>query len=307
MKTERRHELQTNTLADWTGQHIEQMRPHGKKVLGAAILGAAIIITAVVLVSDRQDAKQLAWNDFYLAFALRDREALAKVSQNHPGTKVALWAQKSQADLDLSSGLTALYTNRDEAYRLLGEARQSYGDVVDRAAGDDQLLVPALLGLAQVNEATNNLDKARDYYQKLVQQYAGTSEAEQAASRLEALKDPEEQQFYAWFDRQKPSLGSSSLPQLPGMPDDLSRLPDRPDIPIFTPLGKGAAGESTPAESLPGAPTSKSTTSGDPGAASSATTTDAPAVPQPSNPSPAPPALPSSAPSSSPASGGSPN
>jgi hypothetical protein len=175
---------------------------------------------------------------------------LASVSKTHPGTKVALWAQKSQADMDLSSGLSALYTNRDEAYRLLDDARQAYNSVVDQASDDPELMVTALLGLANVSEATNNLDKARDYYQKLAQQFANTAEASQAASRLAALKSPEEQQFYRWFDKQKPLPPSPTLPNVPGMPDDLSRLPDKPDLPLFTPAG-GGAGSAPPAEGPP--------------------------------------------------------
>ena len=39
MKTERRHELQTNELADWLGHQFEHVKPHGKTILAASILG----------------------------------------------------------------------------------------------------------------------------------------------------------------------------------------------------------------------------------------------------------------------------
>ena len=52
MKTERRHELQTNQLADWIGHQYDHVKPHTKTILAAAILSTAVIITAMVLMQD---------------------------------------------------------------------------------------------------------------------------------------------------------------------------------------------------------------------------------------------------------------
>ena len=43
MKSERRHELQTNALADWIGEAIERIRPYQTTLLGVALLVMLLI------------------------------------------------------------------------------------------------------------------------------------------------------------------------------------------------------------------------------------------------------------------------
>lgn len=232
MKTERRHELQTNKLADWLGNHLEQLRPHGKKILAFAILGAAVIVTGVMIAKDRQAATAMAWNDFYIAQAGRDREALANVAKSHSGTVVALWAKQSQGDVDLTDGISALYIDRDDAFRSLDDAKQAYTEVVNKGSAYPELMRHSLFGLAQANEATSNLEKAKDFYQKVAQQFPDSPVAVEARERLNAIQNPQVEKFYNWFARQKPKPRSSmpSLPNLPGMPDNLTTLPDSADL-----------------------------------------------------------------------------
>lgn len=263
MKTERRHELQTNKLADWTGHQLEHIRPHGKLVLGVAILGAAVVITAIVLIKDSQAAQSRAWNDYYLALGARDRDALASVAKTHDGTDVALWALQSQADIDLASGIAALYTNRDDAFRSLNDARDAYTAVLQHGGLEEGLRRHCMLGLAQAHEGSSNLDKARQHYREVVGQFPGTPEAQQAAARLSELENPQVEKFYSWFARQKPSLGPPS--SLPGMPDDLTDLPDRPDGPLL-PLPSSSPSQPDQG-SAPVSPTPEA--SGSPGPSSS--------------------------------------
>jgi len=91
MKTERRHELQHNQLADWIGNQVGQVQQHTKTILAAVILGSAVIIAAFVILSDRKAAQAAAWTEFNLAFSSRDPVALADVAKRHTGTDVALW------------------------------------------------------------------------------------------------------------------------------------------------------------------------------------------------------------------------
>ncbi|MGE3779731.1 MAG: hypothetical protein AB7F89_21260 [Pirellulaceae bacterium] len=309
MKTERRHELQTNKLADWTGHQMEQLRPHGKMILGAAILGTVVIVTAIVLINDSHAAQEQAWNDYYLALGAGDRDALANVAKAHAGTEVAWWALQSQADMDLTSGIAALYTNRSDAQRALDDAQDGYEEILAKAADGGEMQRHALLGLAQVHESRANLDKARETYEKLISQFPGTPEASQASRRLGELKDPQVAGFYTWFDRQQPKPATSSafpnLPDLPGLPgslpalpDNLTDLPDRPDGPLLpssdaaaTPSSTvpSSAGPSTPAPSAqpPAAPGEKVLTPESPSAPTSPTG-GAPSASAPGGETPAP-------------------
>ena len=108
MKTERRHELQTNVLADWLGHHVEQLRPHSKTI---TIAVAAVIITALVgayMVSFQATQASAGWSDYYAAVFEQSSERLETVAQIHSGTLPAVWARLSEADLELAQGMQML-------------------------------------------------------------------------------------------------------------------------------------------------------------------------------------------------------
>ena len=46
MRTERRHELQTNALADWIGSKTQQVQPYSRVVVGA-VIAVAVVIFAI--------------------------------------------------------------------------------------------------------------------------------------------------------------------------------------------------------------------------------------------------------------------
>jgi hypothetical protein len=268
MKTERRHELQTNQLADWIGHQFDHMKPHGKTILAAGILGAAVIVAAWVILADRQAERESAWTEFHVALGARDSLALADVAKRHAGTEVALWARQAQADLDLNRGIAALYTNRDDATFALRDSRKGYTDVIAEATSHPELMQHSLFGLGQAQEASGNLDGARDSYQQVVQQFPNSAVAKEAGGRLTAIKDPEVAKWYSWFSKQKPRPSSQfSMPSIPGLPDDLTKLPDKPDLPpapeggVVTPATDASAtpapAAATPAPSAPADAASK--------------------------------------------------
>jgi hypothetical protein len=232
MKTERRHELQTNQLADWIGHRFEHVKTHGKTIVAAAILGAAVIIAAAVILKDREAAQSAAWTEFHIGLAANDTAILADVAKQHPGTAVALWAKQAEADMDLTRGIDALFINREDAMLALSDARKRYGEVIAGAGSIPELMQKALFGMAKAQEASTNLDEAKNYYKQVADKFPDTPIAKEAAKRLTALNDSETVKWYSWFGRQKPRASTrSSLPNIPGMPDDLTTLPDSSNLP----------------------------------------------------------------------------
>ena len=140
MKTERRHELQKNQLADWIGHQYDHVRPHGKTILAASILGAAVIIAAMVIMQDREASQDTAWTDFHLYAGARDSASLGELAKQHSGTPVGLWAREAQARLDLERGTAALYTNREDAMMALNDARKGFAEVVAGSTSKPELL-----------------------------------------------------------------------------------------------------------------------------------------------------------------------
>lgn len=234
MKTERRHELQTNELADWIGHQFEHVKPHGKTILAASILGTAVVCVAFILLKDRETARESAWIEFNVAYGARDSAALAEVANRHPGTQVALLARQAQADLDLGRGISSLYSNRDDALFALSDARRAYTEVIAGSMSFPEIQRHALFGMAQAQEASSNLDEAKNYYEQVATRYPDSSMGREAEARLDALKNPETAKWYAWFSKQKPKPSSplsGGGANIPGLQGNLLDLPDRPDLP----------------------------------------------------------------------------
>lgn len=303
MKTERRHELQKNELADWIGHQFDRVRPHGKTILAASILGAAVIIAAMVILQDREVSQDTAWTDFHMYAGSRDSSALAELAKQHSGTQVGLWAREAQARLDLERGIASLYTNRDDAMMALNDARKGFADVVAGATSKPELLQLALFGLGEAQEAAGNLDAAREYYQQVSEKFPDTVIGKQAASRLKTLKDPKVVSFYNWFAKQKPRPSSQfsmpgmpnmqNMPGTPGLPADLHPLPDLPDLPPAPEGSPVTAPADVPTSPAPGSPPKGDSSARPSGASAEPPAPDAPgkAAP-PSAAAPQPPAAP---------------
>jgi hypothetical protein len=233
MKTERRHELQTNALADWLGKHVEQVRPYAKGILAIALIVVAAAIAGTYISRNQATQSRLGWNEFYRAFGQRSAEDLEEVAASHSGTEAAVWAKQAEADIQLAEGIRDLYINRDLAKKSLEKARQSYL-FVKELASDGLLKDRALFGLAQVHESLAELDQARNFYAELASGAPNSALGAEAGRRLDALNEPATEKWYNWFANQTPRPPTSSgLPTGPGMPNlplDLGSLPDRPDI-----------------------------------------------------------------------------
>ena len=255
MKTERRHELQKNDLADWLGKHIDQIRPYSKVLMGVVLLAAAGAVAGMFIRRDQAIRDRQSWNDYYEAFGQRDVDALQEVAERHPGTEAAIWASQAAADVQLAQGIGDLYVSRDSAKKALEAAQKGY-ETVEALARDEMLKQRAWFGLAQVYESLSDIPKARDYYNRLATNAPESALGREAKRRLETLNEDATEKWYNWFSHQKPHPRLPSSQGLPGGPDtsnfplDLGNLPDRPDISI----PHGAAPAEEPAAPAAGPP-----------------------------------------------------
>ena len=90
MKAERRHELQTNALADWLAKTIQKVQPHANTILIGALL-VIVAIVAVVMLSGRSSGRSDgAWNEYFQATIYEDPEKRLKdvscVAERPPAT-----------------------------------------------------------------------------------------------------------------------------------------------------------------------------------------------------------------------------
>lgn len=250
MKTQRRHELQTNELADRIGHYLQQAKPYSRHI-GLGLLAAVLIVGAsLYLINQQAVAHGVSWSEFLRAFHSFDPKALAEVGKIHEGTAAALWARQSAGDFDLAEGARLLYRDRKEAARLLEEAETSYLYVEKQGAKYPLLVDRARFGLAQVYESMSRVDKAREYYEKVSQTAKDSVLGTAARQRAERLNDKAVERWYAWFERQEPPPPPSTTPGAkatePKVPADLDTLPDKPDLP--TAPAEPAAKPAVPSE-----------------------------------------------------------
>lgn len=233
MKKQRRHELQTNVLADYLGKHLQQIKPYYTHITFGVVLVAVLCVGAIYYMNKQWSRSGVSWGDYFDAFGARDARALEEVGKIHGGTTAALWAQQAAGDIKLATGAGLLYSDREEAEDSLKDAEDLFLAVEAGAAGDPMLVQRARMGLAQVYESLFKVERAQEYYEKVAESAPDSAFGKMAQRRIAQLSDPSLQRWYAWFERQEPVApggATGSAGDGPSVSDDLDTLPDRPNL-----------------------------------------------------------------------------
>jgi hypothetical protein len=234
MKTQRRHELQTNQLADRIGVYIQKVRPYQKPIL-YGLATVAVLGGAVLYLSSLQQAKAGAsWEDYFGAMVEQQPEALAEVARLHSGSTAALWARQAAGDMKLSTGAMLLFRDRNEARKNLKDAEKEFLAVEQDGARYPMLLQRARYGLAQVYESLCEVDKARDYYKKVASAEPDSALGQLAQRRHDEIAGQDPERWFAWFEKQVPKTPVapvSATGQEPSTPFDLEAPAETPDLP----------------------------------------------------------------------------
>lgn len=233
MKTERRHELATNDLADWLGDKIEELKPYSTAIWGT-ILAVVAVIFAFIYWSRNSEARlERTWDSYFNASRENAPEDLKSVAETYPEAPAGLWARLTLADMRLTSGVDALFNDHQASQEALKEAIEAYEFVIKHAPSDSLLVERATFGLGEAYESQNELDKARTQYETVEKNWPGGAFSTQAKQRLNDLNKPATKQFYDWFAKQeprkKPATGSGlSLPTGDKPAFDASKLEEHP-------------------------------------------------------------------------------
>lgn len=248
MKSERRHELQHNELADRLGLWMDRVRPYARHAL---IVGTVLLLAGVASFYFRQQSAQRrveAWDQYFAAVNARTDQALLNVAQNYPGTEAAHWALILLADNNLTAGTNALFEDRAAARERLRQAIDRYQLVRDETPAGSMLQQRAVFGLARAHEGLNELEKAREEYSALAQLDSSGIYTDLARERLHDLERQPTRAFYDWFAAQNPQPKPAPGSQF-NQPD--FKFESLPDEPLFQPSNPLDSSSSSSEPALP--------------------------------------------------------
>lgn len=231
MKSERRHHLQQNELAEqidkakhWAEPYIV---PALVGVIGLAVAYAAYNLFAASSVSKRSEATyELLMGTIPQPGVGEDPESYQQIATNFADSASGEIAKLFQADVLLQRGVAALYRDREEANTLLADAEEAY-QTVAKSTSISLLKSRASYGLALSLESQGKVAEAKEAYEVVVTLNESAEMTKLAEERIAALDRPQIQEFVTWFSEQKPSAFDPLPP--PGVPSG-SLLPDSPDI-----------------------------------------------------------------------------
>lgn len=256
MNSERRHELQQNALADMLGGQIKKIEPYTKLIA----VGVAIAVFGGLAIGFYRSAEVGARSDATLELLQNsgtvDPDALASVGDRYADTGAGALAKLLQADALLSDGIAGLFNDREAAAGQLDEALKQY-TLVAQTSKDTLLQSRANFGVARTLESKGEIDKAVSAYNRVIELGESDAIATAARNRIDHLKSPMTQEFFAWFEKQDFTPPDPSAP--PALPSGVS-LPDLPDLdlPDVSPLnvpdelkGDAASGDAPGEMALP--------------------------------------------------------
>jgi hypothetical protein len=219
MKSEHRHELETNWLAHHLADFIDRVRPYGPTIFGV-LIAAAVAMFGVSYFSTSSTARQSeAWNTYNEAVSglipnvLKLRESAAE----YPDSPMQQWADITWADGQVWMAARAYIQNRAAAMEALNLAEGAYTSLL--AESDDQRLANrAHFGMGRVYELRNDLEKAREEYGKVEGDFKPLAEL-----RAEDLAKPKVKETYDWLaTAEAPRRALPTGPGTPGQRPDFS-------------------------------------------------------------------------------------
>ena len=232
MKTERRHELQTNELADWLGETIERVAPYSRAIVASVLAVAVLTIVMTVLSKQRTSEQTRAWDKVNEAWEpLVDENNTVELQQavkQYSGTSAGVWGRLALANVQLSEGVNQMFTDRQKSKESLHDAIDNYSEVLKNTK-EPLLLQQATLGLGKAYESDNQFRPASQEYEKVINNWPNSPYATLARGRLEDLRTQSTEDFYRWFAAHTPAPPVPS----PGLrpPFDHSRLaPDESEF-----------------------------------------------------------------------------
>ncbi len=290
MKSDHRHELKTNELADWIAHFPEWARQNRTTLIAAGAIVLLVLIVYFVrfyrgnLVSVRSQtrltslvaevpqqisrvanaAAQDRDESYVLVQSQKDLQDFADKSSNSDMAALALIERGAALRAEVHYRLSEI--SRDDLIKQIGQAQASYQQALDRKPSSPALAAAALYGLGLCQEELGNFDKAGEIYREVAQkpEYAGTTAQASAAYRLKVMNDYKTDLVFRPAPPKPVAVPTPAGPVQPGaasapmvLPAPVPVGPVAPSVPKTeaTPAPAPAPQPAAPVPAIPPAPT----------------------------------------------------
>jgi predicted negative regulator of RcsB-dependent stress response len=208
MKSEERHKLQQNELADYLAKALEKTKPYQNAILGCVILLLAVYILYSIWSKGHNSRLADSSTQFHSALfdsmSSNEPSEFQEMAKTYADTPLGNLAALSAADMHLLNGSNQQFQNKAKANAEFSSATELYEKVLPHLA-NPLLIARAKFGLARVKECQNELPEAEKLYAEIVEKYPLGPYQTLASLRLEDLKRPATKATYDKFANFKPS------------------------------------------------------------------------------------------------------
>ena len=211
MKSEHRHDLETNVLARQLAELINRLKPHASTISTVALIVAGLVVAGMYFNKSMAARQHEAWDAYNLAIEDPRRDALDDLKQaaeQNAGTAMAELAQVTWADGKVMQASRLFISRRTIADENLAKAEATYQSLV-KSASSTTIRDRAHFGLGRVYEMRNEIEKAREHYGAVVGGFA-----EMAQERAEHLAQERTVETCGWLASAAPVVRAS--PGVPG-------------------------------------------------------------------------------------------
>jgi len=212
MKSERRHDLQTNVLADWLGGKVSKIQANASWVGGGFLLILIVVVFLFVRQNRLASVASEGWTRFQQArssglVAISQQQPLAlnntvrdleDIAREYASDPIAAYAHLTLGDLLLQNGRTQYSLNKTAARDAFQAAARYYQMVVESTKSPD-IKNRALFCQGKSLEWQLKLSQAKEIYQKVSGPYGPEAEA-----RIRNLDHKGTEAFYKQFAEWKP-------------------------------------------------------------------------------------------------------
>jgi hypothetical protein len=190
MKSERRHELQHNELADWLAKTGDDIKPYQNYILLGVVAVVVVVVGYTLWSRSAAATTTKAWTELGAAMQSGDTDALAQVIKAYPNTNVAYVGSVVAADLHLAKGCDQRFKSKSAAQQELSSAIALY-DTVLKQCRTQSLLARATYGMARAKETQCDRDAAKKLYEEVVAKWPEGTYASATQEHLQELAQRE--------------------------------------------------------------------------------------------------------------------